>query len=625
MIIDLLTFFAIILLLLLTPGFTFLCITRIWRDWPALQRWIAAIGISLAFYPVLFYMAREIFPDLHLGARKLWAVLILFGIITMVYFWKERKSLFHLQPLEWVAVMIIAVTLFTRFWAIADISYPAWSDALHHVLITHLTAQNGQLPYTLQPFAPTPLDMYHLGLYSLTGSAEILTKLPAHTTFLWVSQFLNGLCGLGVYLILDRKVGRKGALVGLLVIGLWSLQPAWYVNWSRTTSLAANTILIIAALITWEVLDQIGTYSRKEFASQMTLLAVAGLMNAGVFLYHFRVAGYYLPLLVVIGVCLFIRKYRSHQSLNYILALFIIAVISIALIAPVLGRALPAYLESKTSGLTVDSNINYYGMPLSSIFQIGAQKWLVILAGGMLLLGLTYRNRFSLIIMIWIIALGVEAYLYLLNIPSLMFTNASGIAVILYMPIALIIGAGAGSMFEKLAQHAQKSYSNGLMVILILSGIIAIPQRINGIEPYRFFMTDADIPAMEWIKSNIPETAVFAINTYMWLGESPHGTDGGYWIPYFTGRKTNASTMLFSLGSEEEVSRVIVQSRYVLTLEGEEPKIDALCSLGINYLYHGQKGNFSSDGFNFDLLIGLPQTEIVYQANGVLIMKLCSE
>ena len=434
-----LEFFLIGFLLLLTPGFAFLCITRIWRDWPALQRWIMATGISMAFYPVLFYLAREIFPDLHLGLRKLWAILILFTSITLVYFWKERKTLFRLEPLEWVAVGIIAVTVVTRFWVIADRPYPAWSDALHHVLITQLTAQNGQLPYSLEPYAPTPLDMYHLGLYSLTGPVEILTGLPAHTSFLWVSQLLNGLCGLGVYLFLDRKVGRRAALIGLVTVGLWSFQPAWYVNWSRSTSLASNTLLFVTALITWEALTHF-VKGEGGVLGKLSSIGVGALMNAGVFLYHFRVAGYYLPLLFLICIW-FLWDCRIQGKLKTaLLALSSTGILTLVLILPVLSPALANYLELKSAVSTSGEDLEYYVLPLSAIFLYATQRWLLILTGLAAIIGLIFRNRIVFMILIWVAFLSLEANAYLLNIPVLAFTNPFGILVILYLPIAILVG-----------------------------------------------------------------------------------------------------------------------------------------------------------------------------------------
>ena len=95
-------------------------------------------------------------------------------------------------------------------------------------------------------------DMYHLGLYALSGPLEILANIPGHSALLWMGQTLNGLCGIGVFLILDRKVGRIGAIAGMVIAGLVSIMPAFYFNWGRYTQVASQAILLIAGLVTWE-------------------------------------------------------------------------------------------------------------------------------------------------------------------------------------------------------------------------------------------------------------------------------------------------------------------------------------------------------------------------------------
>jgi hypothetical protein len=622
MTIKMLEFFIISLLLLLTPGFTFLCITRIWRDWPALQRWIAAAGISLAFYPVFFYLTREIVPGLQLGPRKLWAMLILFGSITLVYFWKERKTLFRLKPLEWVAVAILAVTVLTRFWAITDRPYPAWTDALHHVLITQLTAQNGQLPYSLEPYAPTPLDMYHLGLYSLTGPVKILTGLPAHTSFLWLSQLLNGLCGLGIYLFLDRKVGRRAALIGLVAVGLWSFQPAWYVNWSRSTSLASNTLLFVTALITWEALTHF-VKGEGGVLGKLSYIGVGALMNAGVFLYHFRVAGYYLPLLLLICIWLLWDCGKQGKLKTALLGLSLTGFLTLVLISPVLISALSIYLERKSAVSVSGQDLEYYVLPLSAIFLYATQRGLLILTGLAAIIGLIFRNRIVFMILIWVAFLSLEANAYLLNIPVLAFTNPFGILVILYLPIAILMGSAVGVLFDHLDKHGLKNLSNALLVVSLLSGLWFIPQRINGIDTYRYFMTSADEQAMEWISSNTPEDALIAVNTFLWMGTSPQGTDGGYWIPYFTGRQTTTSTMLFSLGPDDYIQDIQQDSFIVEAFETDPSRINDLCATGVDYVYIGLMGDYSSRGLTPELLEQVRGDRLVYNEDGVSIYQIC--
>ena len=151
---------------------------------------------------------------------------------------------------------------------------------------------------TLFPYATTAIDQYHLGLYALTAPLQILTEIPAHTALLWTAQALNGLCGIGVFLFLDKKVGRLAALVGMAVVGLFSFQPAWYFNWGRFTQIGAQSILLIAALVTWEAI-RAWRVEWPVFKIYIILLSLtAGLLNAGVFLLHFQVAGYMLPLLI---------------------------------------------------------------------------------------------------------------------------------------------------------------------------------------------------------------------------------------------------------------------------------------------------------------------------------------
>ncbi len=44
------------------PGWFLFTLGELWRHWTGLQRWIVAIGLSVAFYPVLFYWMRLVLP-----------------------------------------------------------------------------------------------------------------------------------------------------------------------------------------------------------------------------------------------------------------------------------------------------------------------------------------------------------------------------------------------------------------------------------------------------------------------------------------------------------------------------------------------------------------------------------
>ena len=273
-----LRFALVAALMLVLPGWAILAATDTWRLWDRLQRWCVAIGLSIAFYPVLFYSVRAIIPALKLGPYKIAALLVL---CTGIIIWRLRRDWrdqVAFDGLEWLAIAVMGITVFTRFWIIREHPFPAWSDSLHHVLLTQITATTGQLPYDMQPYAPIPLNMYHLGLYALSATVQWLAQVPAHSALLWTAQVLSGLCGVGVFLVLDRKVSRFAAVIGVVVVGLLSHQPAFYVNWGRFTQLASQTILLIAWLVSWEAIAMWRRQSGSR-TQRVGLAVLAGLLT----------------------------------------------------------------------------------------------------------------------------------------------------------------------------------------------------------------------------------------------------------------------------------------------------------------------------------------------------------
>jgi hypothetical protein len=198
----------VLFILILVPGWAMLAVTDYWRKWEALQRWFLAASLGIAFWPVLYYALRVVMPALRLGTNKLVLLLVLFAALITWKLRKDWKVQFSLGQWGWVILGILAATLYTRLILAHRFPYPAWTDSLHHTLITELTALTGQLPKTLEPYANIPLTMYHLGLYALTAPVQLLAKVPSHTALLWTAQFLNGLCGIGVFLVLDKKVSK---------------------------------------------------------------------------------------------------------------------------------------------------------------------------------------------------------------------------------------------------------------------------------------------------------------------------------------------------------------------------------------------------------------------------------
>ena len=151
--------------------------------------------------------------------------------------------------------------------------------------------------------------------------------------------------------------------------------------------------------------------------------------------------------------------------------------------------------------------------------------------------------------------------------------------------------------------------------------VVAAIYRLGEVETFREFMTASDEKAMDWVENNTPEDAVFAIHTWYWLPDSPHGSDAGYFIPYYADRKTTSSTMISSLGPGYQA--VIDESRAVMSLYSDSPDIAALCELGVDYLYDGAKNPFDGSQFNLSAIQQVDGVQTIYQDSGVSIYKLC--
>ena len=532
----------IIFCLLLLPGWAFLAVSGLWRRFAPLVRWIVAISISAAFFPILYYLARTVSPDLRIGVNKLVLLLALCFALILFFLRKDWKAQFAFDRWEVAAIAIFGITLFTRLWVAHLNPYPAWSDSLHHTYLTLLTATNGQLPFTLAPYEPTPLNMYHLGLYALTGPTMLLANVPAHSALLWMAQVLNGLCGLGVYWAVDRFAGRRGAVLAAAVVGLLSFQPAWFVNWGRFTQVASQMILLPALLLNWQALR---TW-REEWPNkrlEVLLLSLAGgLLSAGVFLLHFRLAGLYLPLLAMAALWELWQAKRARRFSIMLAGVGLVGGVALLFVLPALIPALQSYVETKTSPAVVSAEStgggDYYNWNWNTFTLIGAQIWIFIGAGVGLVLGAWRSRRLVILSLLWLGVFAFYAYAHRLGIPLLNITNFSGFLISISLPLALLWGAGLEGLWALIPTGWQSRLQIPLIGLILAAGAWGGTYRVTGLEEFRFFVTPADVAAMDWINQNLPQDAAFAVNTYNWLG-TPHGTDAGYWIPYFHRSKNN--------------------------------------------------------------------------------------
>jgi hypothetical protein len=157
---------------------------------------------------------------------------------------------------------------------------------------------------------------------------------------------------------------------------------------------------------------------------------------------------------------------------------------------------------------------------------------------------------------------------------------------------------------------------------ILVAGLLAARTRASVVEAYRHFVTDQDVIAMQWIDRNTPADATFAINTYFWLPRFAHGTDAGYWIPYFTQRGIVTTAMLSDGLPSDYWERAQARSEAAEALESDLAAIDTLRNLGVEYIYIGANGDFSGPGLQVDILTQSDAIKLLYNQNGTAILQI---
>jgi hypothetical protein len=359
------------------------------------------------------------------------------------------------------------------------------------------------------------------------------------------------------------------------------------------------------------------------------MLFFAVLSTVALFFFHFRVAVFYFLLLFVTLIVAFWRTRTRWQRLVFIKRLTAVGLASLVVVLPVLWEAAQLYLAKQTGvrsptqqGAAQQLRQNYYLFPLNSIPYLAAPLWLLAIGTLAVVAGLIRRNRLIIISFIWIVLLSILGNLYLLRIPVLNITNFGAILIMFYLPLSLIIGAAVEEGWAFVPPASQK-WAGRLFILLILAAALpAAAARSTMLEQYRYFITPQDVEAMAWIQDNVPIEAKFAINTYFWLPRFAHGTDAGYWIPYFTGRQIITSSMLSDGLSPAYRQQILAQSEASEALETDLGALAELYDLGVEYIYIGARGDFAGPGLQRDFLLLSDRVELLYENNGATILRI---
>jgi hypothetical protein len=371
--------------------------------------------------------------------------------------------------------------------------------------------------------------------------------------------------------------------------------PAYYASWGRYTQLTGLLLLAGAVVAT------LGWLEAERWDTRRLVLAT--LLLSGLMLTHARVT--------VFGAC-FLIVYLLFQTQDYwrggqpamLRRLWLQAG---ALGAMVLGVSGPwlaqvlsgayAALQATPAGLQAVPSYNVFPW---AFLLVPNNRELMALAAVGAVSGLVQRRKETLWLLGWCGLVALVVNPGWLGLASLGFMNNATAVIALFVPLSVLTGQAflilwdlVPAWLSRLASRdIQAVVRAALALFVALAGVWGAKGMISIVNPATVLATAEDMAAMQWIAENTPTDAVFVINTHHWQLGTFAGTDGGYWIPQLTGRKTLLPDLSYSYGHPDYVQRIREMAQLVSELENANaPDFLKLLDVEqVTHIYVGAKG-----------------------------------
>lgn len=589
--VSLISFFLYVL-----PGLALLQWARPGKilTWP--EQLGLSISISVTLYPLLLlwcYLA-----GVQPGAFLAWVP----GGVALIAFFPHYRtwwragfgSLFRYflsklrQPgtLFFLALLLFLITV--RLAAIREMVAPAWGDSVHHTYIVQLMLDHGGLFRSWQPYAPIQSFTYHFGFHTLVAVWAWFSGDAAPQAVLIAGQVLNACAVIVLYPLAYRLSGKTSVgIAAVVVAGLLSTMPAFYVNWGRYTQLAGQ-IPLLGLLWFFDV------WWSENRPTRRLLLPVL-ICAAGLILTHYRIA-----LLAGAGGAawalwgFWLSRQHLQQWLGRLGWLVAAGIGSVGLVLPWLWRTRSGRLETVATVVgerSVDygplwadlaqwSTLNEYYAPLLWITAILA-----------LCLALVRLPRLGIPVALWLAITFLITNPFLVALPGTGYITNFVLIIALYMPLGILVGWLLGEMAIVLWRQTWigRVLVSGVAVVLLGVGTL---HQLRVVDPFFQMVTPQDERAFAWIQENTPRDAHFLVNSFPAYSTLVVGSDAGWWLPLYTKRvSTLPPVIYFAEQLEEGVLRThFLQIELDLQQSNGDPARlrDIFCQDEITHVFLGQ-------------------------------------
>jgi hypothetical protein len=463
---------------------------------------------------------------------------------------------------------------------------------------------------------------------------------------LWVGQLVNIFAIIALYpLAVIIGKNKWAGVFALIIAGLISPMPMYYVNWGRYTQLAGQAILPAAIVIIWLNLEA------KNNKWKWNLLV--WIVLSGIFLTHYRIV-LFIPLFYI---SFFILRFRETGVFNLLKRAFLHAMGAFVLVLPWLIRLFEGRLPA-IYGRQIIIPATQVSQAIQEYNQIGnisgylpITLWILVALS--IIWGIWRRNKYSNLFSLWWLIILLAANPNWFGLPGEGILSNFAIFIAAYIPASILIGAATGSILTDYVfdQKDRSIVSNlldqstdggsynqrfailsGLSLLLILGlGIVNIRSRLNDVQVSKHaLVTRPDIRAAGWIDDQLPENAKFLVNSFFAYGDTlVVGSDAGWWLPMLAKRETTQPPINYGMEHGFGLDFVHYTNQLISEIQAKGIShldvLEKLYDREVTNIYIGQQqGQVNTNGpplLKIEDLLKDPNFRLIYNQDRVWIFE----
>jgi len=473
-----------------------------------------------------------------------------------------------------VLVIVVGAAIASRLALIADLSLPAWVDAIHHTYLIGLLSARG-VPTDYGPLLGFGPFTYHFGLHAAGATVARLMNADPADSLLVLGQILAALSTLAAYVVVRSLGGTVGGgVIAAGIAGLVSILPAYYVSWSRYTHLAG---IIAGASVLWLLSRGISSRSR----------AIAlGLALAGLPMVHPRLA----ILTLLAGLAMVLLSGQLWRVASQWRQATLVAAIAAAVGAGWVTRVATSLVGRISGGGDEVATANAINL---SVIETGHDRVLYLGALGAIAAVIALRWRVGVGVPLWAGAAFVASDPgrfglsggYLIGTPALVIT--------LWLPMAAILGLAIGDLVRRvpplwpaLAWREPTVAALACAIALALSG--PAYATLNAVTVQA---TPSDRLALDRVAAHLPPGDTVIVNGFLWQFGTYAGADAGAWIGVRTPGRAIVPPAIHGLAPPEHARSIAAETREAVDASED---VDRLVSFarrrGARWIFVGERG-----------------------------------